>query len=95
MPSRTPRSFAPSGEAVRHRTDVRRVITAADRDGREHLVGGLSETDSLTRLVLDFAVMLAIVGAALVFISWLSEGFRPAPAVVVPVEDTDVIRSDP
>lgn len=71
-------------------------LTRTDRDGHHSLTGGLSsETpDSIARLVLDFAKMLAIVGVVCVFVGWLAEGFAPRNAPPVERESGDELRSE-
>ena len=92
---RTGSLFLPATEAERRCANhgINSPLVRIDRDGREHLVGGLSETDSLARLLRDFALMLGIVGATLALIGWLANGFAPpAPKCLDGCEETDAIR---
>jgi hypothetical protein len=66
-------------------------LTRLDRNGHHSLAAPLSRTSQLSRLLLEAAIVFAIVGAALVYIGWLAEGFVP---VWVERESGDEMRTE-
>lgn len=99
MDYRTPRSFAHADGAVQPRTSERFRMTAADRDGREHLVGGITGSIPAPRHYgarVELAILLAIAEALMAYAAYQAPKLEPRSRVCAEIADCedDAIRGD-